>query len=365
MIYLLIISVALLAYANGANDNFKGVTSLYGSKTCGYRTAITWATVSTALGSIAAIFLAGILLKNFSGKGLVPDDLVLSPVFALAVAFGAGGTVLFATRFGFPISTTHGLIGAMLGAGVSAVGGGVHFAMLGKQFVLPLLLSPMLALVTGGMVYLILKSLRKATGIREETCVCIGGKWHPVPDTGIACSAAQSLALEVGTATECERRYHGSFLGIEAKPAMDALHFLSAGAVSFARGLNDTPKIAALLLVAGMIEPHWSLFIVGGAMAAGGLIQARRVAHTMSYKLTDMNSGQGFAANLSTAMLVTSASLHGMPVSTTHVSVGTLLGMGTVTGQAKWKTVFPILASWVITVPVAAVLAALFYLLAA
>lgn len=365
MIFLLITSVALLAYANGANDNFKGVTSLYGSKTCGYRTAITWATVSTALGSIAAIFLAGILLKNFSGKGLVPDDLVLSPVFALAVAFGAGGTVLLATRFGFPISTTHGLIGAMLGAGVSAVGGGVHFAMLGKQFVLPLLLSPMLALVTGGMVYLILKGLRKATGIREETCVCIGGKWHPVADTGIACSAAQSLALEVGTTTECERRYHGTFLGIEAKPAMDALHFLSAGAVSFARGLNDTPKIAALLLVAGMIEPHWSLFIVGGAMAAGGLIQARRVAHTMSYKLTDMNSGQGFAANLSTAMLVTSASLHGMPVSTTHVSVGTLLGMGTVTGQAKWKTVIPILASWVITVPVAAVLAALFYLLAA
>jgi len=146
---------------------------------------------------------------------------------------------------------------------------------------------------------------------------------------------------------------------------MDALHFLSAGAVSFARGLNDTPKIAALLLVAGMIEPHWSLFIVGGAMAAGGLIQARRVAHTMSYKLTDMNSGQGFAANLSTAMLVTSASLHGMPVSTTHVSVGTLLGMGTVTGQAKWKTVIPILASWVITVPVAAALAAFFYLLTA
>lgn len=106
-----------------------------------------------------------------------------------------------------------------------------------------------------------------------------------------------------------------------------------------------------------MIEPHWSLFIVAGAMATGGLLQARRVAHTMSHKLTDMNPGQGFAANLSTALLVTSATLHGMPVSTTHVSVGTLLGMGTVTGQAKWKTVIPVLASWLITLPVAAVLA--------
>lgn len=365
MILILALTVAFLAYANGANDNFKGVTSLYGSKTCGYRTAITWATVTTVLGSIAAIFLAGTLLKNFSGKGLVPDDLVVSPAFALAVAFGAGGTVLLATRLGFPISTTHGLIGAMLGAGVSAVGTGVHFAILGKQFVLPLLLSPFLALVTGGTVYLILKGLRKATGIREETCVCIGGKWQPLSESEISCSATESLALEIGTTQECERRYHGSFLGIEAKPTMDALHFLSAGAVSFARGLNDTPKIAALLLVAGMIEPHWSLFIVAGAMAAGGLLQARRVAHTMSHKLTDMNPGQGFAANLSTAMLVTSASLHGMPVSTTHVSVGALLGMGTVTGQAKWKTVIPVLASWVITLPVAAVLAGLFYLLVA
>jgi len=362
MIALLIFAVALLSYANGANDNFKGVTSLYGSKTCGYRTAITWATVTTAAGSVAALFLASALLKNFSGKGLVPDELVLSPAFALAVAAGAGGTVLLATRLGFPISTTHGLTGAMLGAGVSAVGGGVHFGMLGKNFILPLLLSPLLAMLTGGIVYLVFKGLRKATGIREETCVCIGGKWQPVSDAGISCSAAQSLALEVGTTPECEKRYHGSFLGIEAKPVMDTLHFLSAGAVSFARGLNDTPKIAALLLVAGTLKPHWSLSIVAAAMAAGGLIQARRVAHTMSHKLTDMNPGQGFAANLSTAMLVTTASLHGLPVSTTHVSVGALLGMGTVTGQAKWKTVIPVLASWVITLPVAAILAASAYL---
>ncbi|MDP3851706.1 MAG: inorganic phosphate transporter [Luteolibacter sp.] len=359
MIALLIVGVVLLAYANGANDNFKGVTSLYGSKTCSYRTAITWATVTTAAGSIAALFLASVLLKNFSGKGLVPDELVLSPVFALSVAFGAGGTVLLATRLGFPISTTHGLTGAMVGAGMTAVGGGVHFTMLGKQFILPLLLSPMLALVTSGVIYLFLKGLRKATGIREETCVCVGGKWQPVSDAGVSCMASESLAWEVGTTPECERRYHGSFLGIEAKPTMDTLHFLSAGAVSFARGLNDTPKIAALLLVAGAVKPQWSLFIIATAMAAGGIIQARRVAHTMSHKLTDMNAGQGFAANLSTALLVTTASLHGLPVSTTHVSVGALLGMGTVTGQAKWKSVIPVLASWVITLPVAAALAAL------
>jgi inorganic phosphate transporter, PiT family len=363
MIALLIVAVVLLAYSNGANDNFKGVASLYGSKTCSYRSAITWATVTTAAGSVAALFLASAILKNFSGKGFVPNHLVLSPVFALSVAMGAGGTVLLATRLGFPISTTHGLTGALVGAGVSAVGGSVHFAMLGKQFILPLLLSPVLALVTGGVIYMIFKGLRNVTGIREESCVCVGGKWQPVSEADVFCVASESLTFEVGDSTECERRYQGSFFGIEAKPVLDTLHFLSAGSVSFARGLNDTPKIAALLLVAGAVKPQWSLFIIAAAMAAGGILQARRVAHTMSHKITDMNAGQGFAANLSTAMLVTTASLHGLPVSTTHISVGTLLGMGTVTGQAKWKTVIPVLASWVMTLPLAAMLAAVVYLI--
>ncbi len=361
MILILALTVALLAFANGANDNFKGVASLYGSRTCGYRRAIIWATLTTAAGSIAAWHLASVLLKNFSGKGLVPDHLVSSPAFALAVAFGAGGTVLLATRLGFPVSTTHGLTGAMVGAGMSAAAGGVQFNMLGKNFVLPLLLSPVLAVVTGGVIYLLLRSLRKASGIREETCVCVGGNWQPVIDRGVSCTAVQGLTVETGTTPECERRYHGKFLGIEAKGAMDTLHFLSAGAVSFARGLNDTPKIAALLLVAGTREPRWTLVLVAAAMAAGGLLQARRVADTMSHKLTDMNPGQGFAANLSTALLVGTASLHGLPVSTTHVSVGALLGMGTVTGQAKWKTVLPVLASWIVTLPVAASLAAVFH----
>ncbi|MGH7947351.1 MAG: inorganic phosphate transporter, partial [Opitutaceae bacterium] len=66
-------AVCFLAYSNGANDNFKGVASLFGSRTCSYRTAISWATVTTFAGSVAAVFLAEALLKKFSGKGLVPD----------------------------------------------------------------------------------------------------------------------------------------------------------------------------------------------------------------------------------------------------------------------------------------------------
>ena len=119
---ILLLTVCFLAYSNGANDNFKGVASLFGSKTASYRTAISWATVSTFSGSMAAIFLAQSLLTKFSGKGLVPDYLVNSEYFILAVTVGAGVTVILATLMGFPISTTHALTGAMVGSGWVAVG---------------------------------------------------------------------------------------------------------------------------------------------------------------------------------------------------------------------------------------------------
>src|SRR6202022_574717 len=110
---LLLFSTCFLAYYNGANDNFKGVSSLFGSRTCGYRTAISWATITTFAGSITSIFLAQTLLKKFSGKGIVPDQFVGSEYFVLAVALGAGLTVIFATLTGFQISTTHPLTGAI------------------------------------------------------------------------------------------------------------------------------------------------------------------------------------------------------------------------------------------------------------
>src|SRR6266567_5903070 len=98
---LLFLATCFLAYSNGANDNFKGVASLFGSRTSSYRTAISWATVTTFAGSIMSIFLAQGLLKRFLGKGLVPDSFTASPEFLLAVAIGAGATVIIATSTGF------------------------------------------------------------------------------------------------------------------------------------------------------------------------------------------------------------------------------------------------------------------------
>src|SRR5688572_20406033 len=107
--FLLLFATFLLAYANGANDNFKGVASLFGSHTTSYRGAIGWATITTFGGSLCAMILAQKLLARFSGKGLVPDRIASSEHFLVAVALGAGITVIIATLTGFPVSTTHGL----------------------------------------------------------------------------------------------------------------------------------------------------------------------------------------------------------------------------------------------------------------
>jgi PiT family inorganic phosphate transporter len=155
-------------------------------------------------------------------------------------------------------------------------------------------------------------------------------------------------------------RYRCKPPGIRARPLLDAAHFLSAGAVSFARGLNDTPKIAALLLVGELLAPGRALVGVGLAMAIGGWVSARRVAETMSRRVTRMNPNQGLTANLVTALLVVVASRFGLPVSTTHVSCGSLFGIGAVTRQAHWKTIGQILLAWVVTLPLAGLLAALF-----
>lgn len=359
----LFLATCFLAWSNGANDNFKGVASLFGCKAASYRTAITWATTTTFAGSISAIFFAQALLKKFSGKGLVPDAIVGSDFFVLAVVIGAATTVILATRLGFPISTTHGITGAIIGSGLVAVGGAVNFSALGKGFVLPLLLGPVLAILLGVLLYFLLRSARLALGIRKEWCVCVGCEERviaqPQPASALTMTAAApALTLTVDEMENCQERYAGSMLGIGSQRIMDDAHFLSAGVVSFARGLNDTPKIVAMLLLLKTLDLRWGFFAVAVTMAIGGLLNARRIAETMSHKITTMNHGQGFSANLATGILVILASLFGFPVSTTHVSVGALFGIGLTTRQANPRVMFNIALSWIITLPCAALISA-------
>lgn len=365
-VFLILVAVLCLAWANGANDNFKGVATLFGSGTTNYRGALTWATVTTLAGSLTAVFLAASLLKAFTGKGIVDPALASTARYGAAVAIGAGVTVLLATRIGMPISTTHSLVGALIGSGLAAQSA-INYEKLGSGFFLPLLVSPVMAVTAALILYPLLTRFRQRMGVTAETCLCVGTRTvevlQPCCDT-VALERAEQLSVEVGDTVTCQSRYQGRMLGIDAASLLDRLHFLSSGIVSFARGLNDTPKIAALLLLAPAVGSFGSTALVGIAIALGGVVSAGKVAETMSQKITAMNHGQGLIANVITGVIVIGASRLGLPVSTTHVSCGSLFGIGSVTRQAHWKMIGQILAAWLITLPLGAAAGALGYYLA-
>ncbi len=356
-------TVCFLAFSNGANDNFKGVASLYGSGVASYRVALGWATITTLAGSICTLFLAQTLLVKFSGKGLAPDELTQSIPFITAVATGAGLTVILATRLGFPISTTHALLGALTGSTFLATGA-INLSALGSSFVLPLLLSPLVAVILAMLIYIAFRQIRQSKGIGNLLCLCAETQptmnaSYLVENSGVlTLDKSLTPTLSIDNKAACANRYAGVIFGFELQRVMDALHFISAGAVCFARGLNDTPKITALLLLTPGLALQWKITLIAFVMALGGLLNAKRVAETMSHKITTISHGQGLSANLTTAMLVIFASKLGMPVSTTHVSVGALFGIGLTARQANFRTVASILLSWLLTLPCAALCAA-------
>lgn len=361
----LFLTVLFVAYANGANDNFKGVATLYGSNTASYKAAITLATIATLAGAIASVFLAEALVKAFSGKGLVPDVIAASPQFLLAVALGAGATVILATIFGFPISTTHALTGGLVGAGGVAAGSALNLGVLGTAFFLPLLASPLISILLTMPIYKTLHVLTKKMGIKRQSCICVApGNFVPAASITTVSATIPTLSapqIVVGTNQTCVDKYTGKLIGVSAQPLVDGLHHVSAAAVSFARGLNDTPKIVGLLLVVQALNLQVSMLAIATAMAIGGLLNARKVAHTMSKKISQMNDGQALTANLVTAFMVIAASRIGVPVSTTHVSVGAITGIGIVNGSANKNVIGGILLSWVLTLPIAIALSAVAY----
>lgn len=359
---LLVISGIAVAAANGANDNFKGVATLFGSRTASYRTSLAWATVTTLAGSLAAVFLGTKLAAAFTGGGLLPAGVAAMPALLSAVAIGAALTVGIAARAGLPISTTHALLGALVGAGGIASAGQLNIGVLTQRFVAPLLLSPVIAFALMTTMYPLLSRVRTGLGVTASSCVCVSAEGGTV-SVGNGALAIRSLPV----LHTCERRYEGAVLGISAQQVVHGAHFLSAGLQSFARGLNDTPKIAALLLgatLAGQRPASGLAFvIVAVCMMVGGWFGARRVGETMSHRITALNDGQALASNAVTAGLVLAASTFALPVSMTHVGVGSLAGLGWSTGQARWGTLRTIALSWALTLPLAAALGAVTFAL--
>jgi len=343
----LLLATTALGWANGANDVSKGVAALAGSGVTTPRSAWLLGVGGTAAGGCAAIY-AGDPLSTLFGGGFLRSASALGVEAAFAALVGAAGFVLAATWMRWPVSTTHALIGGIVGAAVIQFGPeGVAFNAILASFALPLLLSPLMAI---GLCWLLIQINR----IAEARIP----RWTP------------------GCCDETEWKRDPFICGPEEeRPPLAvrrvwlALHWISAGAVSFARGLNDTPKIAALMIPAFAFlpvlpsdsGPRLAVLIIAISMSAGGYMAGRRILPVLAKGVSNMNVSTGLFANMGTAFLVLAATPLGYPVSTTHVTTGSLIGVrvaghAPARGQDALRVIF---LAWLVTLPIAGATAAL------
>ncbi len=352
-----------LAYVNGANDVSKGIATLVGSGVAGYRRAVLWGAAWTAAGGFLGAHFAGAILATF-GNGLMAPGASPSLSAALAALFGAAAWVVLATRAGLPVSTTHAIVGSLTGVAVLGYGmDAVMWTALSTKLLLPLLVSPFAALLLTG---LILRAGRSPAGRASSGAECLCAEAEPVVVAAGRAGSARRAALMPGPPQVRFTTGATEACAAERPAAMrltlDHLHWLTSGATSLARGMNDAPKIVALILaasaLAGGATVPGSLFfaVVTLAMVAGSLAAGRRVTRVLGEKVTPMDHREGFAANLVTAVLVSAGAVSGMPMSTTHVSSGGIIGAGARRRSVDRRVLRRIAFSWVVTLPAAAAL---------
>jgi len=358
---------ALVAYFNGANDVSKGIATLVGSGLTNYRRAILWGTVCTGLGALSGTMLANAMVQTF-GKGLLAAGTVPTFAAALGTILGASAWVAIATRTGMPVSTTHSIVGSLAGVGAVAYGlQGFKWSTLLGKIALPLVLSPILALALTLVAIWVIRFFQRRFAI-EADCACATFESQSVPiaiSMGGSASAGLSIpsfAVKVAREEECAADQR-AFLGISARH----LHWFTSGATSFARGMNDAPKMVALVLAAATLHGNEHIRLAGFAlvalgMVAGSWLAGGRVTAVLAERITPMDHWEGFLANAITAALVMPGAALGLPMSTTHVASGSIMGIGLRNkAQTNWRTVREMVLAWVVTLPVAGLLGVLMY----
>ena len=360
--------VMALAYANGTNDVSKAVATLVGSGVTNYRAAIIWGTCWTVAGAGLSAFVAGAMLATFSA-GFFQPGIATAPALAPAILIGVTGWVLVASRMGLPVSTTHALTGALVGAGLVSIGGqGLAWPAIASKVGLPLLLSPVLALAVS---FLFHPVIRRVAARWEGACLCVmpaSRALVTIDARGNTRTLLQTSVLGqpvVAVPVQCER---AGLKGLAV--GLDSIHWLSSGVASLARGANDTPKIMAMLLL-GSASVSWpsrtvqfaALAAAACAMGLGSYLGGLRVTEVLAEKVTRMDHVEGLSANLTTSSLVLVSATMGLPVSTTHVSSSAIIGIGVLKGltAVRWTTVRDMVLAWIVTLPAAGILAALAY----
>jgi PiT family inorganic phosphate transporter len=391
-----------MAWGIGANDVANAMATSVGSKALTIKQAILVAAIFEFLGAV----LAGGAVTETVRKGIVDTELLVGTpellVYGMLAALLAAGTWLFvASKNGWPVSTTHSIVGAIVG--FAAVGIGVDAVQWGKvgTIVMSWVVSPVTA---GFIAYLIYQTVQKLI-LRQDDPLEKAKRYVPVymflaaftitlvtilkglKHVGLTISLRDSYILAVliamGIAVlgavvirrikpdpKLEKKAH--FYTVER--VFGVLMVITACGMAFAHGSNDVANaigpLAAVISVAqnGVISakstlPVWVLMIGGGGIVIGLATFGRHVIATVGKKITQLTPSRGFAAELAAATTIVIASGTGMPISTTHTLVGAVLGVGLARGieAIDLRVVVRILVSWVVTIPAGAFLAIVFF----
>ncbi len=391
-----------MAWGIGANDVANAMATSVGSRALTIKQAIVVAAIFEFLGAV----LAGGEVTSTIRKGIVDADLLTgTPEYLiygmLASLLAAGTWLLVASRNGWPVSTTHSIVGAIVG--FAAAGIGIDAVQWGKvgTIVMSWVVSPLTA---GFIAYVIYRSVQRLI-LRREDPLARAKRYVPVyiflaaftitlvtilkglkhvglnlslPDSYIlAISIAVGIALigafaiqRIEPDPQAEKDQH--FYTVER--VFGVLMIVTACGMAFAHGSNDVANaigpVAAVIGVAqsGTITaksslPLWVLMLGGGGIVIGLATFGRHVIATVGKKITQLTPSRGFAAELAAATTIVIASGTGIPISTTHTLVGAVLGVGMARGieAIDLRVVVRIFVSWVVTIPAGAVLAILFF----
>jgi len=391
-----------MAWGIGANDVANAMATSVGSKALTIKQAIIVAAIFEFLGAV----LAGGEVTATIRKGIVDAELISHEprllIYGMLAALLAAGTwLLVASRNGWPVSTTHSIVGAIVG--FAAVGIGVDAVQWGAvgKIVMSWVISPLIA---GFIAYLIYLSVQRLILHHEDplaqakryvpmymffaaftlTLVTIlKGLKHVGLDLTLQDSYFMAVAIASGVAVvgaliiqrikpnpKAEKSQH--FYTVER--VFGVLMILTACGMAFAHGSNDVANaIGPLAAVIGIATtgnvaadsplPIWVLVIGGGGIVIGLATYGKRVIATVGEKITQLTPSRGFAAELAAATTIVIASGTGIPISTTHVLVGAVLGVGLARGieAIDLRVVARIMVSWVITIPAGAFLAIVFF----
>jgi PiT family inorganic phosphate transporter len=314
-----VVAIALVFdFTNGFHDAANSVATVVATRALPAR----WAPAFSAFFNFAAYFVVGTAVANTVAKTVKSE--YGGVALAFAALFAAIAWNYLTWRFGMPSSSSHAIIGGLVGAGIAAGGlDAVDWDSVEKAAI-GIVLSPAVAFAIAFVAMYLVFGIQKLS------------KWH------------------------------------DDHPVFKGLQLVSAAGVSFGHGANDAQKtmgvIAALLLGAGytdlsadgetVVVPEWAALAAYAAIALGTLWGGWKIIETMGLRLTTLHANSGAAANIGATTAIFGATTIGMPISTTHAAASSIVGAGVGSGKgANWKIVGEMMVAWAITIPAAATVA--------